>query len=178
MAFRRSQGVANASCWTPLYLDLRRYALLQSVNQLPVALGRLLEGVLQGGLGAIAAAFADRRRDDEGAVGLVDEPLRPLAVCEPGPVPDQLVGKAPGDAGDYEPIVDVLEDAAIPLGQQVGDEVLDVPAAPSEAHVAEPGRDLHYGGGLVPARPYAFRDPRQVLVGQQLGDLLPVHAGA
>ena len=119
-----------------LDFDLLGDALLERVHKLPVTLGRLLERLLQGGLGALAATFANRRRHDEGAVGLVDEPLRPLAVGEPGPVPDQLVGQAPGHAGDDEPVVDVLEYAAIPLGQQVGDEVLDVPAAPSEAHVA------------------------------------------
>ena len=68
----------------------------------PTRISRLDEELLEFGVAA------DRRRGDDTGVVLGDEPLRQLRVREV-PVPDQLVGARPRDAGDVEGRRRVLE---------------------------------------------------------------------
>ena len=87
------------------------------------------------------------------------------------------MGQTSRDAGEHEAVVDVLEHAAVLGRQQVVDEFGYVAPTASEAHVAQASRDFDNGAGLVITCADAVRDSGDSLVGEERGDLFPVHAG-
>jgi hypothetical protein len=97
-------------------------------------------------------------------IAFIDVALGPLAVAEVA-VPDQIMGQAPGHVSEEESVAGVLQDRAVPAGQDMVEVFPGATRPPFvEGVVTEPAGQLANCGGFIGrlAHPIRF-NPVQIL---------------